>query len=45
MPTITLPLPVYELLDALTQASAQGRDIREMVIEAAKGGDLLVFNK
>lgn len=35
MPTITLPLPVHELLAVLPQATAQGQDIREMVVEAA----------
>lgn len=40
MPTITLPIPAHELLAVLTQARAQGRDIREMVIESAKGGTI-----
>lgn len=35
MPTITLPIPAHELLAALTQASAQGRDIREELLSAA----------
>lgn len=45
MPTITLPIPAHEVLAALSQASAQGREIREMVIASAKCGTLLAPDK
>lgn len=35
MPTITLSLPVHELLAVLPQATEQGQDICEMVIAEA----------
>lgn len=35
MPTITLPIPAHELLAALSQASAQGREIREDLLRTA----------
>lgn len=36
MPTITLPVPVHELLAVLSQATTQGMDIREALMESVK---------